>query len=889
MFNLLQALADGATVVTPNNRLARDVAARHDAAQRATGAHAWAAAKTLPFALWLEELWRAALAAGVQSSPPVLLDASATRALWHAIVAQHGRDWLNARGAARHAADAWATFHAWRDAGESVGGIASRALHDDPVVFAQWAARYQGRLAALEAIDDARLPDALIDMAYRSWAGAMSPVVLHGFMALTAQQRRLIAALRNAGMVIDEWPAAGNADAIRHCVSLPAPRDELLRALGYARARLLAEPQARIAIVVADLDERRDEVIAVAEETLCPGQLLMLAPDAPRSYGISLGEPLSTMPIVACALDLIALGHGRIAAATAASIFRSPFLPDARGRWAARAEIEHAWLDAGRREVGWHDALSALSAIDPSLHQRFAALKPLSATPRLPREWARDWSNWLASVGWPGTAALSSGQWQAREAWSAALARFASIGTVTGALSALAALDALRVLLTDTLFQPEAPPAPIQILGVLEAAGLSFDYAWLAGFDALRWPGTAAPNPLLPLAWQQARGVPRAHPEAVLAQARAITSVLCTIAPEIIVSHATTIDDAAATISPLFADWLPIDAAALPPASRFTDSIDAPAMERITEAFAPPVPEGASITGGAALFDSQSACPFQAYARYRLGAKTWPECPDGLSPAERGEVLHAMLKAFWDVVGDQAALLALDAPALSAHIDAAVAAGKAKLGNGRWRELAPATANAEASRLAATLAAWIDEGERPRPPFRVRGHEQRLTCEIDGLALRMRIDRIDELDGGGLAIIDYKSGNVVPPVRWFRERPDGLQLAVYAEAFEHRGENPIRALAYAQVKAGAIAVAGLVETSALWPALQTADAVRPGSDWFEARGQLRERLAELARDIRSGVADVAPRTPAICRYCGLQPLCRVQVLDDGTRAETAGE
>ena len=112
---------------------------------------------------------------------------------------------------------------------------------------------------------------------------------------------------------------------------------------------------------------------------------------------------------------------------------------------------------------------------------------------------------------------------------------------------------------------------------------------------------------------------------------------------------------------------------------------------------------------------------------------------------------------------------------------------------------------------------------------------------------------------------------------------------MYAQALDN-GDAPIRALAYAQVKAGAIAVAGLTESRALWPALATADAVQPGfSDWPEMRRQLRERLGVLARDIRAGVADVAPRSPAICRYCGLQPLCRVQALDDGANAETAGE
>ena len=152
------------------------------------------------------------------------------------------------------------------------------------------------------------------------------------------------------------------------------------------------------------------------------------------------------------------------------------------------------------------------------------------------------------------------------------VARFAATGAVTGALTR-AASSPLRALL-DTLFQPETPPAAMQILGSLEAVGLSFDAAWLAGFDAQRWPPAASPSPFLPLRWQYARGVPRAHPDSALADARALTHALSSIAPDIVVSHAALIDDAPAVGSPLFAAWPALDTS-LPAAVRLADAIRA--------------------------------------------------------------------------------------------------------------------------------------------------------------------------------------------------------------------------------------------------------------------------------------------------------------------------
>lgn len=880
MSNLVEALRAGATVVTPNNRLARDVVARFDAARHVDNIGAWEAARAISWTLWLSHLWRASVAGHAEAAPPAVLQPGAADALWHLIVARHGHDWLNSRGAARHAADAWRTFHAWRDEGERLGGVTGAALHEDPAVFGLWAERYQARLDALDAIDDAQLPDRLAMLAARTMHRS-PPVILYGFLSLTPQQRRLVATLRGAGMSIDAWAASGNENAHRSIAAFDSGQDEIAAALADARTRIERDPHARVAVVVADLDQRRTEVIALADELLCPERAIDIAADAVRPYGISLGEPLSSLPIVASALDLIAAGCGRVEAWRASSVVRSPFIPDGDVQWTARAECERTWADSGERHVGWHEILLALRPVDPALHWRLASLQPPSSATRLPREWARAWTDWLTAVGWPGSAGLTSAQWQAREAWSASLARFASLGSVTGALSAVAALDALRASLGDTLFQPEAAPAQIQILGTLEAAGIRFDHAWLAGFDAQRWPGTTAPNPLLPLRWQVARHVPRAHPDTLLEQATAVTSALLAIAPEIIVSHARVVDDAPASLSPLLSGADVIDGAELVAPMRLHDMFAALETERWPLQRAPSLPPGSVVRGGAQMLESQSTCPFQAFARYRLRADEWPVCPEGLSAKERGTILHAVLKAFWDVVGDHASLIALDEPSLAERIDAAIHAGKAKVAAARWRALAPAVANAESNRLAATLRAWIDEGERPRPSFRVRSHESLAACEIDGVVMGVRVDRIDEFAEGGLAIVDYKSGTAVGPARWLRHRPEGIQVAVYADAVDQSGAGPVRALAYAQLKAGNVAIVGLAESAALWPALDTVESARTGlPTWDEARNRLQSLVATLARDFRDGIADVAPRDATACRQCGLHPLCRIQALGD---------
>src|SRR3546814_17340207 len=73
--------------------------------------------------------------------------------------------------------------------------------------------------------------------------------------------------------------------------------------------------------------------------------------------------------------------------------------------------------------------------------------------------------------------------------------------------------------------------------------------------------------------------------------------------------------------------------------------------------------------------------------------------------------------------------------------------------------------------------------ERKREPFWVRDVEQEYTWLHGPLELKLRLDRIDELGDGRLALIDYKSGkgNNDPKLDWMRARTDGRQLRLYGE------------------------------------------------------------------------------------------------------------
>ena len=130
------------------------------------------------------------------------------------------------------------------------------------------------------------------------------------------------------------------------------------------------------------------------------------------------------------------------------------------------------------------------------------------------------------------------------------------------------------------------------------------------------------------------------------------------------------------------------------------------------------------------------------------------------------------------------------------------------------------------------------------------------------LELAGRIDRLDRLASGGHALIDYKSGRPTPNA-WSGERPDDPQLPLYALS---AGED-IAALAYAKLQPGNMKFMGFARAK---------EFVAQAKDWDALLKGWKKELDALGAGFAAGEAHVDPKNGlATCRYCDLQPLCRV--------------
>ena len=873
LFELLaQGLEGGISVVTPNQRLAQALVREFDAQQAALGRSSWESADILPYPAWVARCYQDALYSEIAAALPLLLAPSQEQALWEEAIeasAWGGGALLALAPAAAEARAAWGLAHLWRIDGAIGANSGGFPGNEDAEAFAQWADAYRRRSKRERHTDAARLPDVVAPLLQHRAIAKPQRLVAYAFDILPPQTRDFFRACANAGTQICSCvPRRRQGSVVK--LAYGSAREELDAAARWARARLEAGagPAIRIGIVVPDIERRRKEVARVLAHALAPAAILPGAGDAPVAFNISLGVPLTDYALAHAALGLIELAGRSVDFALASRLLRSPFVAGAEDEAMQRARLDAAL----RRHLPPRLTLARLlGAIGdagvpaPILAARLAAMFEYARDRlrgrKLAQDWAQDFAALLRSAGFPGTRALDSAEFQTQQKWNQALAEFARLGRVTPAMGFGDALARLRRLCAGLLFQPEGGQAPIQVLGVLESAGLEFDHLWVSGLTDDAWPLAARPNPFIAPALQRKAGIPEASAESALALDARITADWLTAADEIVVSHPLREQDRELAPSPLIAG--------LPPGS-----IDLPVYPRYRELlFAArtlePIPDGqgaalpaARVRGGARVLADQAACPFRAYARHRLGAEVLEAPVPGLDAAARGTLLHELMKGVWDALRTRAALDAALPGELGAIVGRAAAAAVARAR--REHALEDRFAELECARLARIAAEWLAV-ERERADFEVTATEDQRPLAAGGLEFSGRIDRVDRLAAGGHALIDYKSGRVTPKY-WEGERPDDPQLPLYAV----NAAEPISAVAFARLKTGGMRLMGYARDAQVMPK------VKQYRDWDGLLDGWRKQLDALGREFAAGQARVDPKRLAqTCRYCDLAPLCRV--------------
>jgi probable DNA repair protein len=862
-------IANGTLILTPNRRIRAKMLQSFSQAMIDEGHRTWDTPNVHSLEGWVRQQYESAL-----YHKPELVDGHCVLtpdqeiSLWEQVVlnTQAESGILNHRAAAEQAAKAYKTLQLWQEP------LSDEVFHDTQATeaFAIWARQFESVCKLMNVTPAARVPQVVLEGYQQSALARESEVVLVGF--------------DDVPPVFESIFEVG-ADQIRREEVTPVPdgktsvvpaiddRDEIRLAAMWAQSMAMRDRKATIGVIVPDLGQRRDEVHRTFAAILDPNHLRVDVNNYAPVFNISAGEPLYAQPLMVAAMDVLALNRPELNAGTVQRLMMSPLIGGGVKESSVRAR---AWRRLSERKdrVVKRDHLISASEQTGTLKDVLSAAMLAIADPdglKLPSDWATDIADQLAAAGWPGDVALNSVEYQVVKAFHRVLHEMAGNDPVLEKIPLSKAVRVLSRLVKNTPFQPETKDSPVQVLGALEGAGLNFDYVWVMSMRDDKWPAAPSPSPFIPIHLQRARNMPNASPERELAFTKSLTNRYSTAGKQVIFSYPMNDKENEVSPSAMITRYPEVERAAITEHFLPNHEFWAPARglksNTAPESNVPVLDPGARMNGGVGLFKDYALCPFRGFAKNRLRVKELEAPEEGVDHAVRGQLSHLMMYNVWDTLKDHASLM--EAMSNPAELETLLSgcAEQTVQGWERADHLSDRVKALEISRLIVMALSWL-QIDAARAPFKVIEMEADSVVDVHGVQIKIKRDRVDEIHGKGLAVIDYKE-NAPSLAGW---NPDTM----------HEPQVPIGALTLVESDQVVAAAFGALNRDkqdlkgyANDPDLGGSMESRSVDGFREVMSEWNTALAGISEKILAGNMDIDPINENVaCSTCQLKAVCR---------------
>lgn len=909
--DLLDIVLAGGTVLVPSRQRAHAARLAFAATQLANGVRVWVTPDILPVDAWLvREIEQVASASGTPL--PRILSPAEDWLLWRQCTADATQDieLLN-RGALAESLRRASSLAA--EYGIDISKLRS-------FVGAEFELLYRTQQAvddSYRSLDAANIQSLVAQLESREVVCAGFPKVPPRLAAIGGLQRSVDVPLTRPTVVI------ANDES-----------DELERIAGWCKRQIVAKADARLLVILPGSSGARDRLATLIRQAVDPKE--WLAPSVSDSASENLvtiegGAPLSEVPVVAHALSTLRwLGGASGEFEEVSEWLRAAYWDAPRAGVRARMDL---WLrETGQMAVSLRDWASLSPAAPSPVPEGFqelgaqigAAVRALGDGIVSPREWSERFRAALDAVHWPGERVRDSSEQQTVVRLHELLDEFGQLASSAGAMARDEAIHWFSELATRTAFRPADDDGVVTISAALADPVVLYDGIWVAGLHAEAFPQPVQPDPFLPLPAQLEAGIPAAFANGRLSEARGLMIAWRAATGSLVFSAPSRAEDLELLPSPLLAPWLDVgaerEAAVLPspqslgaqssktgaskpvqadlflPPPPSVTAAPAPTvtpmaeqlssrepswlaervhrsgmLEFLDDSIGSPWPPGHTLPAGTRSLELQNLCGFRAYSELRLGSSELGVPEPGVAPNERGQLLHAALQILWRELRDSATLAEHAEPTLDNLIEQSVAeAADAVLGRATNNVRSPLFDRE--CRRTVRLIKRLCALELTRQPFRVRDTEFEKTLTVSGAQMNVRIDRLDTLESGGHAILDYKSGRRTT-ADWYGERPSHPQLLAYLAAL---GDDVV-AMATVNVTAREVRFDGIASSGQLIPKVR---GVEPpvgdasGDAWQVRRREWLACIERLAESFLAGRAVVDPK-PGACDWCHAVSVCRV--------------
>ena len=874
--------------LTVNVRLARWLLLEHDEQKRKAGENAWQTPPILPLSSWLRNVWLASW------PEKYLLSELQCEKIWEEIINQDSArlDLLHLQGVASQTSKAFSLLHEYRLPRD-------KKLYeqtDESKAFLRWIRKFESRLSS--ALAPCMLMDAVRNSMQEGEILIPHSLRIRGFEEQSPQLKYFLNFLREKGTRVDFLSPVPSPEILAQRMEKLNDKnvnvEEYENRQGEAEAcacwvRSIFQPGKRIGIVVPELEKYRTLLKRELAAELVPETIFSLdEEDLP--FNISLAPPLSQEPMIKLALNLLSVKTSNVPVSTFLSIIQSPFFGFAFPPTREISDLERNLRKKRVLSIPL-DRFHSICGSVPQVDQLVESLKSwtLNNSKLMPEKWAKELSDFLKTTGWPGKVApgtdkqsVLSKRHQGFEAWKDCLNQLCSLNQILGPINRLEVLNHLTHITRSKPFQSKTPEHSIQVIGLLESSGMQFDYLWVMGCHHEALPAHPEPNPFIPYEIRNKYSIPRSNPQRELKFTEQSLTRLLMAAPDVHFSYPLHEGDMDLEMSPLLKRF-PQDKKTPYLSNRIKDQVRAMnQLEKFTEPAFLQVTDSEKnqygtqgISSGYALLKDQVDCPFRAFARHRLNSQRTPVAEIDFDNLDRGNLIHKALELFWDKTRNRKNLSNLSHGILEKRIEECVQealklCSQRTTGQTQFNKL-------EIERNVRLIHDWLLNIERERPDFQVLHNEEDVSINLCGIKLSLRIDRIDEIPGKGLLLIDYKTGREAKPAEWFAEKIRAPQLPLYATA------QPPVGLAYGHLTLGKPEFKGTADLPL--GKLKNYDFAKDTgcSTWKELLSYWKNNLNRVADEFLQGNNQVLPVNKGEpCLHCEFNSLCRIQEIPEDT-------
>ena len=854
------AVGGGVTVITATQRLARYLVSE-SALNRSSVSRF---PKILSLDAWLRQEWRQQ--AETSETPRRLLVNSEVEALWREVISRYepqtnAFSLLQPEAAAALAARCRASLKDHRVPVASEQVRTSFASELDTACFLKWLDRVDIRLKHEGWV----MPEDLPELIANEKKERDSEV---WFLSEETPVPSVETAL-SSRFTVTRWFHSESIESGISTVGHPTREAEIAAAAKWGFHQ--HENNLMSAIVLTDY--QRDRPLLEHELRELFGSSDQVFTDLPVNF--SRGVELAKVPMFRDALLLLGLIVQDLGRADLIALLRSPFFGWLNTDRNDKATVITHLFSSKRAAFELRHVLEALGKVVPKspLETALSAARVdrLSSVRLSASKWRDRVSALLQTAGWPSAAGLDSVEYQQLELVDGLFDEIEANSLDNEPYPLTLFISRLRSVLSEKLFQPQTDVGKLQVMSLADTSGLPFEAIRIVGatFESL----PSKPSLLSFIPWEICRAYQiskideETHDKVtarLIGQLNSVGEVSCSY-------HR--VSDGAAKLASRFCD-LSCDEA--PSQARGDKGIVVP-LESIDDSVGLATNLPNQQAGGVSLLEQQASCPLKAHLNHKLGIRPLEGEAEGLTPGERGGVLHEGLKHLFSSLrtSDQINLLtAVDREVLiEAAADEAARGLKAPV----RERVGLSTLDLERQRLIGILAAWLEvEGSRDIS-FTVELSEESLEWDCDGLNLSLKVDRVDRLSTGQRIVIDYKSSAGQSAIDWSQSPLKSPQLPCYSQVI-----TDVETIAIGQVSINEPDYLTLGADIGLDDADKKSKKAMDRAGVSELAGLKDQWLVDLRSLVSAFVNGSGTPTPSpnACRYCHYAAICRAHAVSD---------